>query len=340
MTANPISTPIPVFCDHCRAQGHAGEDDFAHLDDLLDFEPVPRRKTRVDGWTPEVQRFFIIALVATGSDRQAARAVNKAAFGVEQLKRAEGNESFLRAHARALEIHAADNSHRLAEGVRAVTNAAASWRAKPAWSGAATRQQSLPAPAPAPASAEDLTREEDEIAKVALLDMARQLMIKLGQERTARLAGKIAEADFYVRQITWYETAMDVIGEDVVVFLRDFQKNGHDLIDLVATPLAMLLDTVRRDHWDRIGEPERPEHPPRHLIKVHDDGLVTEPMNYIQGAPQQSYDSLKPALDEQQQRDAEAVVAWEAEACRDYERRRAAAPFMDEEPGSAGQPAP
>ena len=66
--------PFPVLCDRCRAEGLAGEAEFAELadlGDLLDFEPVPRRK-RANGWDAEVQRAFIVALAVTGSDRQAA----------------------------------------------------------------------------------------------------------------------------------------------------------------------------------------------------------------------------------------------------------------------------
>ena len=41
---------IPVICDRCRAAGTAGEGDFSHLGDLLEFTPVPRKTKRIDGW--------------------------------------------------------------------------------------------------------------------------------------------------------------------------------------------------------------------------------------------------------------------------------------------------
>jgi len=47
---------IPVICDRCRATGVSGEADFSHLGDLLEFDPVPRKTQRADGWTPERQR--------------------------------------------------------------------------------------------------------------------------------------------------------------------------------------------------------------------------------------------------------------------------------------------
>jgi hypothetical protein len=70
--------PIPVVCDRCRAEGLAGDDPFEAFGDLLDFEPVPRRKARADGWDAECQRAFVAALSLTGSVRAAARAVGKA----------------------------------------------------------------------------------------------------------------------------------------------------------------------------------------------------------------------------------------------------------------------
>lgn len=39
----------PVICDHCRAEGLAGEGPFADFGAFFDFEPVPRRKNRADG---------------------------------------------------------------------------------------------------------------------------------------------------------------------------------------------------------------------------------------------------------------------------------------------------
>lgn len=124
--------PVPVLCDRCRAAGHAGESPFAHLGDLLDFEPVPRRP-RIGGWTPDVQRAFIAALAATGSARRAAAAVNRAQYGVVQLLNAKGSASFAAAYARAMEMAEADERERLAEGVSATLRTAAdAWPSLPA----------------------------------------------------------------------------------------------------------------------------------------------------------------------------------------------------------------
>ena len=40
---------IPTLCDRCRAEGHAGDALFADLEGLLDFEPVPVRRTGLNG---------------------------------------------------------------------------------------------------------------------------------------------------------------------------------------------------------------------------------------------------------------------------------------------------
>ena len=108
---------IPVICDRCRSTGFAGEADFSHLGDLLEFEPVPRKTQRADGWSPDKQRAFIAALSATGSKRQAAKAVGMAAYGVDQMLKSEGNESFKAAYDRAMAIAARNGSMKIAQGV-------------------------------------------------------------------------------------------------------------------------------------------------------------------------------------------------------------------------------
>lgn len=108
---------IPVICDRCRSTGFSGEADFSHLGDLLDFTPVERKTKRADGWTPEKQRAFIAALSATGSKRKAAQAIGMAAFGVDQLLKADGSDSFKAAVDRAMAIAAQHGSMKIAQGV-------------------------------------------------------------------------------------------------------------------------------------------------------------------------------------------------------------------------------
>jgi len=108
---------IPVICDRCRSTGIAGQADFSHLGDLLEFAPVPRKKQRVDGWSAEKQRAFVAALSATGSKRQAAQAVGMAPYGVEQMLKGDGNDSFKAAVERAILIARANGSMKIAQGV-------------------------------------------------------------------------------------------------------------------------------------------------------------------------------------------------------------------------------
>ena len=66
------------------------------------FVPVPRRTARHDGWTPERQQGFIEALMATGSVRAAAHAVNMAPEGAYALRRHPQAGSFRKAWEAAL----------------------------------------------------------------------------------------------------------------------------------------------------------------------------------------------------------------------------------------------
>ena len=99
-----MSQPLPVICERCRAEGMAGDEAFAGIPDILDFEPVPRR-ARADGWRPEHQRAFIAALAVTGSQRRAARAIGRHAFGAEQLRKARGGRGFAAAWDAALDLY-------------------------------------------------------------------------------------------------------------------------------------------------------------------------------------------------------------------------------------------
>jgi len=64
---------------------------------LADFAPVPRRRPRHDGWTPERQRHFIAALADTGCVAIAARMVNMTPESAYMLRRQPGAEDFRRA---------------------------------------------------------------------------------------------------------------------------------------------------------------------------------------------------------------------------------------------------
>jgi hypothetical protein len=71
---------------------------------LPTFTPVPRLKTRHNGWSPEVQRAFVEALAETGSVTSAARRVNRAPEGAYLLRRHPEAEEFRQAWQAALDI--------------------------------------------------------------------------------------------------------------------------------------------------------------------------------------------------------------------------------------------
>lgn len=72
----------------------ANADNDPELAALLDFEPVPRKVNRPDGWTPERQRRFIELIVVTGSPQQAAAAMRKQLSGIEEVYRDDEKGEF------------------------------------------------------------------------------------------------------------------------------------------------------------------------------------------------------------------------------------------------------
>jgi hypothetical protein len=310
-----MTVPIPVICDRCRAEGVAGEAQFADFGDLLDFEPVPRRP-RADGWTPELQRAFIAALAVTGSPRRGARAVGKAQYGAEQLRKAKGAEGFNAAWDRAMALAAEKGRHRLAAGISAAIEA----DARPDLAKATQEKM----------AEEDRPAETDDAKLELLAAIVRNHLLKLKQERRCRLEGRIAEADFYVRQITCLEVALDLVSEDGWKFLYDCRRGAHDLVVIAETDMSRLLDAARREHWQACGDPPRPEHPPRHLLEEH-DGFSTEPLEATWSGQELSHEEQRARFREQHAIDAKAQVEWEAEARRDFERRGAEDPPRDGE---------
>ncbi|HYI41854.1 MAG TPA: hypothetical protein VE053_16215 [Allosphingosinicella sp.] len=333
-----MTAPAPLFviCDRCRAEGLAGEDPFEAFGALLDFEPVPRRKNRADGWDSEVQRAYIAALSLTGSKRQAARAVGKAAFGVDQLLAAEGSEGFRAAHDEAMAMAADERGRRLAEGVRAVAGERSGWRpAAPPWSRSASRSgprsgtaavQPPPGPGaeaapPPPLEIGAALEAMDDVYLDTLFAIIRKYRLKLEAEHRCRHEGRIAEADFYLRQMTMLEVSMDVVSGNGMEVLKRARLGDYGLLAIAETGMSIFLDGARREYWEEQGAPPRPEYPPRHLLEQK-DGFATEPLTTSQGFSGEGAAEKKAAIDAQCARDARAQVEWEAEALRDHERRR------------------
>ena len=312
-----MQNPTFVICDRCRAEGLAGEDPFEAFGALLDFEPVPRRSNRADGWDADVQRAYIAALSLTGSERAACRAVGKSAYGVTQLVQHEGSAGFRAAREEALAMAADERGRRLAEGVRAVASEQSGWRpADPPWSRAATRRP----PAPTPSLSEE---DNLKAGKEWLVRMIKLYLLKLRQEREARTAGRIAAADFYIRQATWMEVALDLMSGDAFRLLRDFRHGDHALMQIAETTVSSLLDAARRDHWQACGDPPRPGPIPEHLLVDH-GGYSTEPGEATWGGLEQSHEEQTQVFEERHKQAAAEQIEWEAEARRDYEARSTA----------------
>jgi hypothetical protein len=308
---------ITLICDRCRATGAPGEEHFESFGDLLDFAPVPRRNERVDGWTPERQRAFIAALAVTGSPRRACSAVGKAQWGADQLRKSDGAEAFNAAWDAALAIAREKGTSRLAANLNAVAHEDEAWSpAAGPWAKSAARSGRRAPPAP------PLTPEEEEREKLEHLGVIfKRYVIKLGQEREARLAGRIVAADFYLRQLTHIEVMLDMLSEDGMKLIREFSAGGHKLVDIAETPLSRLLDEARRRKWAELGEPMGPPRTPRDLMLDH-GRFTTEPTEGFKGGPPESIEEQERRYQEQHARDAAAQVAWEAEAREDYIARR------------------
>jgi hypothetical protein len=72
------------------------------------------------------------------------------------------------------------------------------------------------------------------------------------------------EADFIVRQLTWLEVTLDLAGDvpAVVDLLAELKRGGLRLGRIVATPMSLFLDDLRRLYWNEEGGPDA-RHPRR-----------------------------------------------------------------------------
>ncbi|MGQ0588597.1 MAG: hypothetical protein ACT4N8_03560 [Sphingosinicella sp.] len=207
---------------------------------LLGFEPVVRKCKRRDGWTVERQRGFIAALARIGNVDFAAHEVGRTSAGAWKLRSDAGGTSFAAAWDGAIDLFHARNPGTSRRG----------GRARGAWAS--------PPPPPPP-------EEPDEDARWQELcdGILTKYLLKLEAEREARLAGRIVEADYYVRQLTWLEVALDLggLGEHAVAMLMGLKRGERHAGQIAATPVSLLLDQLRRAYWEEEGGPERPPPP-------------------------------------------------------------------------------
>lgn len=284
---------------------------------LLHFEPVVRKCVRHDGWLPGRQIEFIVAVTELGHAEQAAIAVGGTMSGAYKLRTASGGEGFARSWDSALALHLRRNPRPEPKGRPSRGEIESGVGRKP-WPAA------LPPPPPDP--------EADERELEAMFDrLLEDYLLKLGAEREARLAGRIVEADFNVRQLSWFEVVISLGGRahELLLRLRDGEIHPGRI---VATPASLLLADARRALWAQMGEPERPPEPE---LGRHDDEIATGPPLECQHTdPHLSFSEWHRRQDRSQALAAEAQRAWEEKA-----RAEAAAwrKRLDEEGGAAGE---
>jgi hypothetical protein len=104
LTRAPSPRPSPA-----RGEGvEGGEGDELPIDPeieaLLEFEPVPRKVKRPDGWFPHLQREFVHRLALCGVPSRAADQMGKNVSGIEAIYRQKGGETLRAAWDAALEL--------------------------------------------------------------------------------------------------------------------------------------------------------------------------------------------------------------------------------------------
>ncbi len=334
----------PVICDSCRREGLAGLANFKSLKPLLDFKPVPRKCQRHDGWTPKRQQAFIAALAESGSVELACKAINMASVGAYTLRRQPGAEEFREAWDAALD-HGADiidagAMERATRGVpvpifhkgeqvgerRVFNERLTMWmlqHRKPGKYGHAQAGQHSAAELDELEARREEARENHQ---AWLAEIARKWRGRIRQEREARIAGNIAQADFYLRQLTHMEVILELGGGGKHLlwmvnngrsptdgWIRDDEATRARLYApgsaVVQTDISARLDSERRAIWDSMGDPMRPPLP-------WNWGPTP---NHIQGGPDVKAREHK--LTAARRKAAEAERLWQEAAQEEWEAR-------------------
>lgn len=260
---------------------------------LLSFTPVPRRIVRPDGWDPVRQRGFIAWLARTGNAIVAASRAGRSESGAKQVRREDEKGEFRAAWQAALDLHRRRGDP---AGARASQPTP-----RPAWGD--------PGPGEEPTEAQ--LNDEWRMFSEGIL---KSYVIKLQQEREARLRGCIVEADFYVRQLSCFDVLLDLGGfaEQGIKLLRELKRGDLDARQIVATPMSLLLDHLRRSVWARFGEPERPP-PPELGLHPGKDAATGPPSECVLPGPSEAELAVR----------AEAQALWEEKARADAAAWRA-----------------
>lgn len=289
---------------------------------LLHFEPVVRKCVRHDGWLHERQIEFIVALTILGHAEQAAHAVGGTMSGVYKLRSANGGEGFAKSWDSALALHLRRHPRPEPKG-RPSRGEIESGTGRKPWpardSGPSTPEFESP---------EAEKRAEDELFE----QIVRQYWLKVKAERRARLEGRIVEADYYVRQLTYIEIVLEA-GGHAHELLKDLKLGGRFILDVVATPMSLLLDYARRLVWKEKGEPEGPPLPP---LGEHDERTALgEPSERTyRGDRDGDYRLWEARQAERIAIAREAQQAWEQKARAESEAWRTR---LEGEDGTAGE---
>jgi hypothetical protein len=281
----------------------------AEVEALLDFEPVVRKCVRQDGWLHRRQIEFIIALTVLGHAEQAAIAVGGTMSGAYKLRTATGGESFAASWDRALALHHRRHPRPEPKG-----------RPSRGEIAAGTGRRPWPAQAdPEPVDPEQEARDAEKF----WVEMLYQYQWKVKMERSARLEGRIVEADHYVRQLSWMDVVFDLGGRAMEV-LEGLRCGDLTLWQVTATPMSELLAGVRREIWLEKGEADRPPTPP---LGSRDDRCARLESGGFDQARDGDYQEWQSRRTEKARLAAEAQRAWEEKARADSEewaRREAA----------------
>jgi hypothetical protein len=92
------------------------------IEALLDFEPVPRKVKKLNGWNADLQRLFIARLAVSGSPNKACDEVRKYRSGVDKLAKCEGAESFRAAWDAAVALAERRRANEVAAGTASVAD--------------------------------------------------------------------------------------------------------------------------------------------------------------------------------------------------------------------------